>query len=267
MRLGVAYNFFNGEEHLLASLQSVRQSTTFICIVAQKFSNSGEEITADALDVLEAARNSGLVDQIIWFSPNPQLKRQKNELKKRVLGLKACRMAGCDYFLSMDADEFYRHHELEAAKEIILEEKLTQTTVLSYFHLRRPVYRSLDTTRVPFISKIGRFTKLGVRRYPSEMVDPTRTVFAFPPRHRLFSQETVAMYHMNFVRKDFNNKLRNSSTVDRSFLDSVYLAIDEWRFPNSFHFSGKGVFDLEFVANEFNTFDPGYPSSAATEQV
>jgi hypothetical protein len=256
MRLGVAYNFFNAEEHLLASLRSVRNAVDFIVIIYQTVSNAGDIWTDEAHTALEAAVSSNLADMAIEYTPDAGLSRQENELKKRKLGLAQCRTARCSHFLSMDADEFYRHSELEESKSIILRDCLTRTTVSSLFHLQRPVYRSLDTTNVAFICRLDWLTRIGVPKYPAPMVDPTRKVGTFPGRHTHFGSETVAMYHMNFVRKNFASKLRNTSTTDQIFLNLVESRIDEWTYPHKFDFPNKGNFEMTLVENEFATFDP-----------
>lgn len=256
MRLGVAYNFFNSEEHLLASLRSVRNAADFIVIIYQTLSNAGEPWSDAARIALEDAVSSNLADKVIEYSPDLGMSRQENELQKRKLGLLQCRRARCSHFLSMDADEFYRHTELEAAKSTIQEHRLSRTTVSSFFHLKRPVYRAMDTTNVPFICAINWFTRLGVSKYPAQLVDPTRTVRTFPRRHMHFNPDNVAMYHMNFVRESFSSKLRNSSTTDRDFLNLVESRIRDWTYPQPFDFPNKKKFRLEEVENEFATYDP-----------
>jgi hypothetical protein len=256
MRLGVAYNFFNSEEHLLASLSSVRNTVDFIVIIYQTVSNAGEGWSDAARDVLEVALTSKLADMAVEYIPDLSLIRQENERQKRKQGLLQCRTARCSHFLSMDADEFYRHSEMENAKLIILQHDLSVTTVSSFFHLKRPIYRALDTTNVPFICKINWFTRIGITKYPVQMVDPTRKIGTFPLRHKHFDSATVAMYHMNFVRMSFTSKLRNTSTTDQNFLNLVDNRIKEWTHPNIFNFPNKGNFDIELVKNEFATFDP-----------
>ena len=41
MRLGVAYNLFDGEELIEYSIKSIRNNVDFICIIWQKISNHG----------------------------------------------------------------------------------------------------------------------------------------------------------------------------------------------------------------------------------
>lgn len=239
MQLGVAYNFFNGEEHLIASLRSVRDAVDCIVIVYQTTSNAGEPLSDAARSVLDYSLSSKLADFAIEYTPDFGVTRQKNELRKRKMGLAFCRKAGCSHFLSMDTDEFYRLAELEYAKYTILQHRLTCTTVSSFFHLKRPIYRALDTTNVPFICSINWFTQLGGSRYPAPMVDPTRIVSTFPRRHLHFDHSNVAMYHMNFVRNGFGSKMRNSSTIDNDFLTLIASRIEDWEWPEPFDFPKK----------------------------
>ena len=255
MRLGASYNFFNGEEHLAGSIRSIRSSCHHINVVFQHLSNAGENASATAISTLQDLANSGLVDEVLDYTPDSRLKRQANELAKRELGMRALKRKKCSHFLGMDADEFYRENEIVTAKNLITKFGYKRTSVDTFFHLKSPRYRALDTTRVVFICRLNMFTKLG-GEFPVEMVDPTRTVQTFPSTHNHFETDTVAMYHMNFVRRDLGAKLRNSSTTDVDFLNSVRNKIDMWEYPEIFEFPGKGEFQMAHVENEFGTFDP-----------
>ncbi|MEN3931393.1 hypothetical protein WJT86_10030 [Microvirga sp. W0021] len=256
MKLSVSYNFFNGEEHLEKSILSIRNVVDHISIVFQKVSNSGETVSSSALDALERIRKQKLVDVIYEYEPNLQLRRPENEIQKRKIGLKLARRARSSHFFTMDADEFYREKELSNAKDVILKNKITSSSVGSFFHLKRPIWRSKDTTNCAFISKVGWLTKIADLPYPVEMIDPTRKIHVWPLRHHHFDETDVAMYHMNFVRQDISNKLRNSSTTDQAFLDKVGDSIQNWTEGTPFIFPNKGTFELQNVPNEFDTFDP-----------
>ena len=52
MILSATYNFFNGEEHLIASLKSIRSQVDYINIVYQTISNHGNKCTEYAKDVI-----------------------------------------------------------------------------------------------------------------------------------------------------------------------------------------------------------------------
>ncbi|PYE91894.1 hypothetical protein C8J35_1362 [Rhizobium sp. PP-F2F-G38] len=59
---------------------------------------------------------------------------------------------------------------------------------------------------------------MGVADFPHPFIDPTRTMTADPLTHHHFDVSTVSMYHMNLVRRDLAQKLRNSTTRDTVFL-------------------------------------------------
>lgn len=67
MNLGVSYNFFNGEEHLLASIKSIRDSVDFVCLVYQNISNKGNNISEEALDAISDLRSNKLVDNFYCY--------------------------------------------------------------------------------------------------------------------------------------------------------------------------------------------------------
>lgn len=96
-------------------------------------SNFGSSWDPTVAPLLERLVKSGLVDTIIPFKPKSyQLEEKKrlvspratgadlggakvaeigdqffNELCKREIGRKACLEAGCEFFMSLDCDEFY----------------------------------------------------------------------------------------------------------------------------------------------------------------
>ena len=143
----------------------------------------------------------------------------------------------------MDADEFYREKELSFAKQYIKDNNILSSSVTSYFHLKEPIYRSKDSTCCAFITKLSKHLTIGGNEYFIDNVDPTRKLLPakswseklitkfFPKcitEHYHFSESQVAMYHMNFVRKDnMRSKLNNTSTTDKNFLDLVYKAVNE----------------------------------------
>ena len=256
MKLGISLNFFNGEEHLVPSLKSVRGVADHINVIVQYTSNAGNEISTEAIKQLQDAINQGLVDKVIEYKPDFRKTRQKNEMDKRRLGLREVKLQRCTHFLGMDADEFYRPKELQWAMHEIEKHNYTVSTVGSFFHIKRPIYRSRDTTNVPFIAKVNFLTAIGKGNYPAQNVDPTRIIRNIRKHHREFEVSEVAMYHMNFVRSDFSSKFRNTSTTDSTFLETVEDRILKWSIGQDFDFPGKGKFRPQLVDNEFETFDP-----------
>lgn len=272
LKLSASYNFFNGEEHLIPSIKCIRDSVDFISIVYQKTSNSGNFASQCALDTLSDIRASKLADDIIEFHPDFSVARQQNELKKRSIGLDLALKNKCTHFFTIDADEFYRKDEFEYAKEYIKRNRVISSSVNSFFHLKTPHWRSLDSTCCAFITKIDDRTEIGGGDYYIDMVDPTRGIKPhlnksflakisqrfFPVRdHVHFPPEIIAMYHMNFVRKDqMGSKLANTSTTDTDFLEKVRANYLAWEPGTVFSFPNKRDFTFDHVANEFETWSP-----------
>lgn len=164
--------------------------------------------------------------------------------------------ADATHFLSMDADEFYRKEELRNARKLIENHGYVSTSVGSYLHLKSPRWRALDTTCCCFITEIAPESIIGAQTFPHPNIDPTRKLSVFRDGHHHFDVDVVAMYHMNLVRRDLGQKLRNSSTTDVEFLSRVALAVESWRPGEIFTFPNKGDIKIEEVGNEFLTFDP-----------
>lgn len=255
MKLSVSYNFFNGEEHLEASVRSIRDSVDYITIVYQRISNAGEPISPEALEVLKRLKELKLVDRLYDYKPDLSKPRFYNELRKRKIGLWLAILKRCTHFFTMDADEFYRKNELEFAKQYIEENNIASSSVSSFFHLKSVEWRAKDTTNCSFITRISWRTKIGGTEYAISNVDSTRKVQPLKDRHYHFNDNEVAMYHMNFVRKDkMESKLKNTTTTNTDFLRQIEYNIQTWRPGDIFPFPNKGEFKMEKVENEFSTF-------------
>lgn len=264
MFLSCSYNFFNGEEHLIASLKSVRNNIDYITLVYQLKSNKGSPISKDALEAISYAKNNKLIDNLYIYTPNFSISPQENERNKRIIGLELAKSKGCTHFFSIDADEFYYDQELKFAKDFIEKNKIEKTFCHSYMHLKSPRYRCLDTTNVCFINKINRSSQIGNFPCTIPYVDPTRIIYTkqgvisrlFKKDVHLFSTNQIAMYHMNFVRADnLKSKLNNTSTNDTNFLATIKTNVENWKPGDIFSFPGKGEFCFSEVKNDFNTFD------------
>ena len=69
MILGAAYNVFDNEELLEASVRSIRSEVDFVAIVYQRTSNFGAPCSAELMPTLGALRDIGLVDELIEYAP------------------------------------------------------------------------------------------------------------------------------------------------------------------------------------------------------
>ena len=255
MRVSASYNFFNGDEHLFASIRVLRPSVEHISVVWQEISNAGEPITDQAKYSLTKALAHGLIDDVILFTPDLSKERYENELHKRSIGLDVARRNKATHFLSMDADEFYRPSEFIEARSLILKHGWTSTSVQTFLHLRRPIWRAPDITCCCFLTEIFAHTEMGALDFPHPHIDQTRAMTASVDGHHHYDAGVVAMYHMNLVRRDLMQKLRNSTTRDTQFLSHVASAVSNWTPGQEFHFPNKGKLDLTEVENEFDTYD------------
>ena len=259
MRLAASYNFFNGEEHFLDSIRSIRPYVEVISVVWQKISNAGEPISDEAREVLNEAARRGWVDTIHLYTPNLSFERADNERVKRRIGLDLARTAGASHFLNLDTDEIYRGDEFSEARRQIEAYGWQSTSVSSFLHVKRPIYRARDRTNCCFITQIGSETEIGVPDFPCDTVDDTRKMTADPDTHHHFPADVVAMYHMNLIRRDLSSKLRNSSSRNTAFLGEVERVVRDWMPGDPLYFPKKGLLDIKQVPNEFGTYDPGAP--------
>lgn len=255
MKLSASYNYFNGAEHLLASVRSIRDAVEYISVVYQLVSNAGHKMTGESLALIHDLVSSKMIDEVYLYEPNLQKTRRHNEAVKRKIGLNLARRNRCTHFFTIDADEFYREKEIIDAKKLIISEGINSTSVSTYFHIKRPIYRAFDTTCCAFITELNFCTRMSPYFYPHEHVDSTRKIFTFPRRHLHFDSDFVSMYHMNLVRSDLVSKFENTSTTDKLFLDDVANSLSQWSYGQPFLFGKKGAFDVDIVQNEFGTWD------------
>jgi len=261
MIAGGSYNVFNGEEHLLHSLRVMRPNLDYINIVVQFISNHGFPASQHLQDIIGEAIASGLVDDVIHYTPDLSASPAYNELSKRNIGLKHALRAGVEYFLTLDCDEYYLEPEFKRAKELIEAEKLRTTAVATYLHIKRPIYRSAlpDTTCCAFLTKLEADSEISYGASYPALVDPTRGLHGDREQFRMFPAEVVSMRHMNLVRHDLEGKLRNSSNAGMvDFMDLVRKAYREWkpgemlRFPNKYPMEIIEVEDLFQIDHLFS---------------
>eukprot|EP00669_Euglena_mutabilis_P003716 TRINITY_DN1472_c0_g1_i1.p1 TRINITY_DN1472_c0_g1~~TRINITY_DN1472_c0_g1_i1.p1 ORF type:complete len:309 (-),score=94.35 TRINITY_DN1472_c0_g1_i1:215-1108(-) len=241
MKLGVAYNVFDGEELLEASILSVKQCVDYICVVYQTTSNFGLPCDSKLEGFLNALQSKGLVDELVKYEPRTFPRDEKraltspyaslgavgesvsdigdqflNELTKREIGRQRCEGAGCTYFMSMDCDEFYLRDELRKVKSFMEDNPIYDgcACLMRYFY-KSPRFELLPLdirNHVPLMYKIRKGTRfLLAHPYPC-LVDPTRALSGVQ-RFKIFERSFVQMYHYSFVRRPAGivSKLRNVS--------------------------------------------------------
>ncbi len=239
-RLGVAYNVFDGEELLEASVRSIRSVADYIVVVYQTTSNFREAASEELIPLLEKLKRQGLIDDMYLYCPQfSHSDDHYNERYKRDIGLELVKRAGCDYFLSMDTDEFYHAEQVKEAIDFIYDEKIGSSAVNIIEYLREPTNQLVNgytfapiacksdyNFYVPFIMKIHRFKKQrhsGVH-FPC-LVDPTRGLNN-RERFYLFEKHKVAMHHMCTVRRDLARKYANSN-LRKAYQDKELAELQE----------------------------------------
>ena len=153
---------------------------------------------------------------------------QHNELAKRNIGLEYAKRMECTHFIMLDADEFYRQDEFNAAKDQIQEEVISGSVcrVQAYFK-SATLTIGIDHTIVPFIHRITPNLKyeLNFKRYPfafqngTAYIDPTRRLNITNGVKMM----DITMHHYSWVRKDFNLKMENSSANLRGSRGEIIL--------------------------------------------
>lgn len=225
MKLGASYNFFDGEELLEKSIDSIRNNVDFISIVYQRRSNYGDNSSIYTDDLLTYLVKTGKVDQVLIYNPNFKISAHKNEFNKRKLGLNSCIDAGCDTFMTIDADELYIEEEFSNAKKIFEEGNfdISVCNMYTYYKSLEYVLDPIENYYVGLFNKITPTTRLQFGGSYPVMVDPTRRVKvnkSRPDKLCIFPRDTIMMHHASYVRNDFKKKFMNSS-AKINFYDKI----------------------------------------------
>lgn len=214
-RWGVSYSVYDGVELLEASIRNIRESVDYINVVYQLKSWYGAEAEQELYPLLLKLKDEGLIDELIEFKPNYKIKPRTNEDIKRRLGLKYARRAHLDYFMTMDADEFYIKEEFEQAKKTILEKGIESAFCPIVDYGLKPTRRVIRNApyAVQFFFKLTPFSHLGKNKNAIAIADTTRTLakpFFFENVNQCMCLD-VEMHHMSWVRHDLASKFQNSS--------------------------------------------------------
>lgn len=251
MKLGIAYNVFDGAEHLKNSIELVSLCADFICIVAQDVSNFGEPAPAWTKELVEEA--GLMVDHVVYVKPI-KAGGHNNELWKRNIGRSACLDAGCTHFMTMDADEYYVPEQLEAAKRAVEKGGYDSSSCQMQTYYGDPEH-ALDPPEdyhVPLIYRMdNREFEMGVK-FPVN-ADPTRKMQ--PGKFVAFERDKIEMHHFSYLRKDIRLKLRNSSASSnfKDRIEKISEYYDSWEPGKDALLAGRGerFYNLRGVENQF----------------
>lgn len=238
MKLGVSYIVFDGVELLEHSIKQIRKHVDYVQVIYQSSSWFGHQIKNEDLITLNSLKLSGLVDDLTKFSDfvplkdslaNSIAKAKAYEKAKRELGLRSALRKGCTHYLCMDVDEFYLEDQFALAKEEIEKNDYGLTAVKFINYVNVPtLHRGYDSSRVPFICKIGPSSSMTSRFFVK--CDPTRGISSRVNSTHDFDPEMITMHHMETVRRDLKTKyeattraiFKRSNTKD--LIDSIKRA-------------------------------------------
>lgn len=257
MKLGVAYNAFDGLELLEASIDSIRPVVDYICVIYQTTSNFGRESSVNVESEVLRLRVLGKVDEIHKYTP-PKVGGHINEVSKRNRGLDLAKSVGCTHFMTMDVDELYDKDELMFARQMMESGDFQSSAckMLTYYRSGEFIVDPPEEYYVPLIYKVdGREFSMN-SRWPIA-ADPTRRML--PGNMKVFERSEIQMHHFSYVRKDIRAKLSNSSAsvnfADR--IEKIAKHYENWQFGQKCLFAGKEerLYDVKRVDNKFNIQD------------
>ena len=232
IKLGVSYTVFEDSIELLPyALKAIRPEVEYISVVYQMVSNSGEKASPQFRDELARLRTEGLIDRLDFYIPDLQQSAAFNELQKRNIGLTLSRQANCTHHMATDSDEFFTHAQFELIKkdlrENISEAQFAQ--MKTFYKLPTEEITPPDEYFVPLFYAITPTTQYVLNAPTPVVVDPTRSIST--THYRIFKREEVEMYHMSYVRKDIEKKLRNSSAVVNfaHIIPTLVAAYKKWQ--------------------------------------
>lgn len=252
MKLGVAYNLFDGEELLEASIRSIRDEVDYITVIYQQISNHGDKLSEKVEPLLNKLLNEKLIDSIYLYTPNLRKKAYENEVIKRNIGLKLAKKSKCTHFMTIDTDEFYDIDQFRKAKREIENNNFDGSVCHIVEYLREPIYQFEDMPDfyVPFIYKIRPFVRFKRNTKLDYKCDPTRRMKS--KKLICFDKNDLVMHHMTLVRKDLKKKMSNSS-ISGAYSDKFYESTISWKFGNPFNDLYTGTQrTVKKVANKFN---------------
>ena len=263
MKLGVSYNIFDGEEMLIHSLINLRPMVDFICVVYQTTSNFGNK-NENLENLLFKYKEDGLIDKLYKYEPkitkdkNGEIRWQngtENEFEKRNIGLKICRINGCDTFMTIDCDELYDPKQFQWAKKDFENGDYDTSFSQMKTYYKLPIYEVSPPEEYycPLFYKIKSDTKFTYEfAYPYPVnIDPTRRVKA--GYVRIYQRDEIEMYHYAYVRHNLISKVTNTSAqMDEISKQQVCFHFDNFRDEkDGALFIGLQPFKLKKVHNKF----------------
>lgn len=254
MKLAACYSVFDGYELLEASILSIREAVDYIVVGYQDISYHNQPADKELKKTLDDLLNKGLIDELYKYNPTFSVSPTREERRKRRIGLRLAKKQKCNYYFTMDCDEFYKLDELVKAKNFILKNNI-KSSVVPIMDYLAPNYQLGISNVCPFIFKINLFSRQKkVRNFPFS-VDGTRCINTKKNFYK-FTEEDIMMHHMRFVRKNIQSKYDNRSNavdVKKKFdiMDHINN-IKNYHYPNDFiNIEDKKVQKVKKIDNFF----------------
>lgn len=210
MKLAAIYNVWE-DEHLLDSINLIREHVDYIILIYQNISN-----------YFEIYHPNIKIDDAIAIRYFPlAISPMQNEINKRQLGIDTAKTLNCTHFLHLDCDEM--HFDFEKGKQEYINSGANGSVCEMYTYFQSKNYRleNVDNYFVPFIHKLDTNTVCGVKKYPF-YTDPTR---------RINTENVVKlnhkMHHYSWIRSNIERKIRNSTAkknIEKSNLLKDYYS-------------------------------------------
>ncbi len=177
---------------------------------------------------------------IFRCEPLNHLQPVDNERRKRNFGLDKARELGFSHFITADADELY--------ESIDVDPDLEGTVVGCRTYFKAPTLTiGMDTTLVPFIHKLTPTIAHAWNRHypfafdPGIRIDPSRQLNI---NSGVVFNDKIVMNHYSWVRKDYQQKVENSTARNNILRSSIYRDLEHAR-PGYFcRFYGKTLVEV-----------------------
>lgn len=207
MKLGIAYNSFDGIELLGYAIESIRKEVDFICLIRQEMSFHGNKADLNDLEAIDKLKKYGLADSIVNYTPNLSLSSRENETIIRNLGLDQSIENGCSHHISADVDEFYLPNQLKYAKEAVLQFDCSIAESIDYF--KHPTWKVVPERRnlIPLIHPVENRYEMNLK-FPFP-VDITRRQAKYD-KCLVLDPEKFIVHHMTYVRNNIHKKALNN---------------------------------------------------------
>jgi hypothetical protein len=220
------YNVWaDGLDLLKKSIDNILPCVDAVIVVWSSSSNYG--VRNDGCLKFVASPSS---PKVIFSQCEPllNLKVHENETRKRNHGLEIARRLEFDYFIMLDADEFYEQSAFNIEKQYYFDRpEVAGSVCKTKVYFKSPELTvGFDHTLVPFIHKITPVLKfeLNNKTYPFTYdkdghahIDPTRRLNITTG----VEWSNIVMHHFSWVRSDFGMKIQNSAARNNLLKSSI----------------------------------------------